>query len=138
MARWFDRFPARVEYREDAYLLDPQPRGLSAKIRGGRTFEVKAYRGSSGTIAATGRARGRMESWEKWRFPVVPFSGASGNHAGWRLLRKKRRISQFLPAGGRLRAMPSGAREGLVCTVELADVRLGDEPWWTLSFVADA
>jgi hypothetical protein len=34
VAGWFGRFPARTESREDTYLLDPQLRGLSVKIRG--------------------------------------------------------------------------------------------------------
>jgi hypothetical protein len=36
VARWFGRFPAWTESREDAYLLDPQLRGLSVKVRGAR------------------------------------------------------------------------------------------------------
>ena len=43
VAGWFARFPATVEAREDAYLLDPQLRGLSVKVRGGRALEVKVY-----------------------------------------------------------------------------------------------
>jgi hypothetical protein len=35
VARWFGRFPAAEESREDTYLLDPQLRGLSVKVRGG-------------------------------------------------------------------------------------------------------
>ena len=35
LAGWFERFPAGVESREDAYLVTPQLRGLSVKIRGG-------------------------------------------------------------------------------------------------------
>jgi hypothetical protein len=35
VARWFGRFPAGMESREDTYLLDPPLRGLSVKIRGG-------------------------------------------------------------------------------------------------------
>jgi hypothetical protein len=61
--------PGRVESREDAYLLDPQLPGLSVKVRGGGALEVKVYRGSPGILAVAGRARGRMESWQKWSFP---------------------------------------------------------------------
>jgi hypothetical protein len=38
VAEWFGRFPARTESREDTYLLDPQLRGLSVKVRGGGAF----------------------------------------------------------------------------------------------------
>jgi hypothetical protein len=65
VARWFGRFPAETESRQDTYLLDPPLRGLSVKIRGGRALEVKAYRGSPGILEVAGRARGRMESWQK-------------------------------------------------------------------------
>ena len=47
---WFARFPARTESREDTYLLDPQLRGLSVKVRGGAALEVKVYRGSPGIL----------------------------------------------------------------------------------------
>ena len=72
VARWFGRFPAATESREDTYLLDPQLPGLSVKVRGGGALEVKAYRGSPGILEVAGRARGRMESWQKWSFPVQP------------------------------------------------------------------
>jgi hypothetical protein len=69
VAGWFGRFPARTESREDTYLLDPRLRGLSVKVRGGAALEVKVYRGSPGILEVTGRARGRMQAWQKWTFP---------------------------------------------------------------------
>ena len=72
VARWFGRFPAGTESREDTYLLDPQLPGLSVKVRGGGALEVKAYRGSPGILEVAGRARGRLESWQKWSFPFSP------------------------------------------------------------------
>ena len=83
VARWFARFPAGTESREDTYLLDPQLPGLSVKVRGGGALEVKAYRGSPGILEVAGRARGRMESWQKWSFPVSPLSPGSGDPPGW-------------------------------------------------------
>ena len=44
VARWFGRFPAETQSRQDTYLLDPQLRGLSVKVRGGGALEVKVYR----------------------------------------------------------------------------------------------
>jgi len=86
-ARWFGR--------EDTYLLDPQLRGLSVKVRGGGALEVKVYRGSPGILEVAGRARGRMESWQKWSFPFRPPGQDRGDPAGWRSVRKRRRISRF-------------------------------------------
>ena len=77
VASWFSRFPAAAESREDAYLLDPQLRGLSVKVRAGRVLEVKVYRGSRGILQVPGRARGRLEAWQKWSFPCGPLAAAS-------------------------------------------------------------
>ena len=82
VAGWFGRFPARTEAREDTYLLDPQLRGLSVKVRGGGALEVKVYRGSPGILEVAGRARGRLESWQKWSFPFSPLRQDSGDPAG--------------------------------------------------------
>jgi hypothetical protein len=136
VAGWFGRFPAGVESREDIYLLDPQLRGLSVKVRGGGALEVKAYRGSPGMLEVAGRARGRMESWEKWSFPFRPPSGDSGDPPGWRPVRKKRRISRFSLASQRIVTRAEGLGQQPWCEVELTEVRMGGQDWWTLGFEA--
>jgi hypothetical protein len=136
VARWFARFPATAQSRVDTYLLDPQLPGLSVKIRGGGALEVKAYRGSPGILAVPGRARGRMETWHKWSFPVSPLSPGAGDPPGWRPVRKRRRISRFSLASGQITAR--GARPGGEpgCAVELTEIRTGGQDWWTLGFEA--
>ena len=119
---WFARFPARTESREDTYLLDPQLRGLSVKVRGGGVLEVKVYCGSPGILEVAGRARGRMESWQKWSFPFSPLGPGSGDPAGWRPVRKRRRISRFSLASGQLEARGPGLGEQPRCEVELTEV----------------
>jgi hypothetical protein len=52
VAEWLERFPAESQSREDTYLVDPQLRGLSVKVRGGGALEVKAYRGSPGELGS--------------------------------------------------------------------------------------
>jgi hypothetical protein len=132
---WFGRFPVAAESREDTYLLDPQLRGLSVKVRGGVALEVKVYRGSPGILAVAGRARGRMESWQKWSFPFSPLRQGGGEAAGWRSVRKGRRISRFSLASGPVaRAPGSGQEPG--CEVELTEVRTPGQDWWTLGFEA--
>ena len=136
VARWFARFPATAESREDTYLLDPQLRGLSVKVRGGGALEVKAYRGSPGILEVAGRARGRVEAWHKWSFPFSPLSPGAGDPPGWRPVRKRRRISRFSLASGQIAA--PGARPGQQpgCEVELTEIRTGGQDWWTLGFEA--
>ena len=136
VAGWFGRFPAATESREDTYLLDPQLPGLSVKVRGGRALEVKVYRGSPGIIEVAGRARGRLESWEKWSFPCSPPSGDSAGPAGWRPVRKRRRISRFSLASEPIVARPPGLGGEPRCEVELTEVRTAGQDWWTLGFEA--
>ena len=71
--------PGRDESRQDTYLLNPPLRGLSVKVRGGGALEVKAYRGSPGILEVPGRARGRLEAWQKWSFPFSPLRPGSGD-----------------------------------------------------------
>jgi hypothetical protein len=134
--RWFERFPARMESREDIYLLDPQLRGLSVKVRTGRSLDVKVHRGNQGILEVAGRARGHVESWQKWSFPCRQLSQASGDPVGWRLVTKTRRISRVSLTGGRTRACVPGLGEGPRCEVELTDVHVSGEVWWTLGFEA--
>jgi hypothetical protein len=129
VAGWFARFPAGVDSREDTYLLDPQLRGLSVKLRQGRALEVKVYRGSPGILEVAGRARGRLESWDKWSFPCDPLSQGA-DLPGWCPVRKL--IRRFSAASARVRE--PGEEAG--CEVELTEVRAGGRAWWTLGFEA--
>ena len=136
VAGWFGRFPAATESREDTYLLDPRLRGLSVKIRGGGALEVKAYRGSPGILEVAGRAHGPLQSWQKWSFPFSPPRPDSGEAAGWRTIRKRRRISRFSLASGPVVAPAPGPGLEPRCEVELTEVRTRGQDWWTLGFEA--
>jgi hypothetical protein len=136
VAGWFGRFPVRLDSRQDTYLVDPQVGGLSVKVRGGRAVEVKAYRGSPGILAVAGRARGRIEFWQKWSFPFTTPSQDSGVLAGWRPVRKRRRISRFSVASGQIVAAAPGLGQQPECQVELTEVRTGGQDWWSLGFEA--
>jgi hypothetical protein len=136
VARWFGRFPAEMESREDTYLLDPPLPGLSVKVRGGGALEVKVFRGCPGMLEVAGRACGRMESWQKWSFPFRPLSQHSADPAGWRPVRKRRRISRFPSARGQMVALAAGPGDERGCEVELTEVRTGAQDWWTLGFEA--
>ena len=136
VAGWFARFPAGTESREDTYLLDPSLPGLSVKIRGGRALEVKAYRGNPGILQVAGRARGLIEAWQKWSFPLSPGSQDGGDPAGWRPVRKRRRISWFSSASRQIAAAAAGLGTKPRCEVELTEVHTRGQDWWTLGFEA--
>ncbi len=136
VAEWFGRFPAETEAREDTYLLDPQLRGLSVKVRGGVALDVKVYRGSPGILYLPGRAHGRMESWQKWSFPIAPRGQDSDDLADWRPVRKVRRIGRFSLASTPVSARAPGLGQEPRCAVELTEVRTHGRDWWTLGFEA--
>jgi hypothetical protein len=136
VAQWFGRFPAETQSRQDTYLLDPQLPGLSVKVRGGGALEVKVYRGSAGNLEVPGRARGRIQSWQKWSFPVSPLSPDSGDPAGWRPVRKRRRISRFPLASGQIVTRAPGLDQQPRCEVELTEVHTRGQDWWSLGFEA--
>ena len=136
VAEWFGRFPAETESREDTYLVDPALRTMSVKVRAGRAFEIKMYHGSAGMLDVPGRACGRIQSWQKWSFPVGPLSQDGDAPAGWTVIGKRRRSCPFrlagegIVAGFRMRASEPG------CTAELTEVHVRDETWWSLGFEA--
>ena len=136
VAEWFGRFPAETQSREDTYLLDPQLRGLSVKIRGGAALEVKVYRGSPGILYLPRCARGRMESWQKWSFPIAALRQDSDNLASWRPVRKRRRITRFSLASRPVPAQAPDLGQEPQCAVELTEVRTSGRDWWTLGFEA--
>ena len=136
MADWFGRFPAQTVRLTDWYLVDPYLPGLSVKVREQRALEVKAYHGSPGLLDVPGRALGLLESWQKWSFPCDPASQGSDYPAGWRTVRKNRRIIRFSLARGSAVARFPGPGEEPGCAVELAEFRALGEDWWTLGFEA--
>jgi hypothetical protein len=133
VADWFARFEAAVESREDTYLLAPRLPGSSVKLRNGRLLEVKVCQGSPGILEVTGRARGRLESWDKWSFPHDPLSPDGAARPGSRPVRKLiRRFTLAAPGGARVRRL--GEEPG--CEVELTEVHVRGQAWWTLAFEA--
>ena len=136
VAGWFARFTARTESREDAYLLDPRWPGVSVKVRGGGPVEVKVYRGSPGILEVAGRARGRLEAWQKWPLALRPLSPGGGEAAGWRPVRKRRRISRFSLADGQIVAHARQRNHEAGCEVELTEIRTSGQDWWSLAFEA--
>jgi hypothetical protein len=139
VARRFAGPGQETESREDAYLINPDVDGLSVKIRAGRALEVKVFRGSPGILNFPGRARGRMQYWQKWSFPFHPLSQDSGHPDGWRRVRKQRRTSRFSVTGGQIRRGVPYARElagEARCAVELTELRVRYRDWWSVGLEA--
>lgn len=94
------------------------------------------HRGSPGILDVAGRAPGRMESWQKWSFPSGPLSHDYGDLACWRPVGKRRRISRFALASGRIVTHAAGLVHDPRCDVELTEIRTPGQEWWSLGFEA--
>jgi hypothetical protein len=80
-----------------------------------------------------GRARGHIQSWQKWSFPT---SQDGGEAASWRPVCKRRRISRFPLGSGQAAAPAPGRGQQPRCEVELTEARTCGQDWWTLGFEA--
>jgi hypothetical protein len=136
MAEWLGRFPGQTESREDCYLVNPRLPGLSVKLRAGQALDVKVYRGSPGILEVAGRARGRLQNWQKWSFPLGPPSHHGTVPGGWQPVGKRRYVSRFTLADPPALVAAPWQAGGPGCTVELTEVRLRDRSWWSLGFEA--
>jgi hypothetical protein len=123
------------ETRDDDYLISPRMPGLSIKIRGGASFEVKQHRGVVGALDIKDAAAGSIDSWIKRSIPLPggvdlsrPLEGSA-----WRRVSKRRQIARFpIERSGGGPGSP-GAPE---CSVELTEVEVTGQSWWTLGFEA--
>lgn len=140
VAAWFSASVPQLESREDSYLLSPDLGALSVKIRAGRALEVKTFLGSPGILDLAGRARGRMQYWRKWSFPVSSLSQDSDRQAGcWARVCKQRRIIRFALSGTRPEPAAADAREPASearCAAELSELRTQQGNWWSLGLEA--
>jgi hypothetical protein len=135
MAAWFGTSVSAQESREDAYLLRPDLGGLSVKVRGGRALEVKTFRGSPGILDLPDRARGRMQYWQKWSFPLRSPGQDAWEADGWRRVRKQRRTIRFSMTGERI-ASAAGPADEARCALELTELRTQHHDWWSCGLEA--
>jgi hypothetical protein len=94
--RAMPRQAARGEIDDMAACVQWQVKELPASVR-------------TTVLEVAGRARGRLEYWQKWSFPHGPASLHGRDSAGWRLVSKRRRISPLSLAGP---ASPVGGSDG--------------------------
>ena len=136
MLAWFGRFQSVTESREDRYLINPSMGELSVKIRGVETLDVKVRRGDRSTLEIPRRARGHVETWQKWSFPIPTGFGAKEGLEDWQAVRKTRRISAFRPKDDGRAAHAEASEDDNGCAVELTEIELDGAAWWTLGFEA--
>jgi hypothetical protein len=136
LLEWMGRFPTRTEARDDLYLMHPQMTGVSVKMRGLALLDLKVRLERSGLLTVPTWATAPITSWEKWSFPLESARRSIRDSRDWKRVRKVRHISRFSGRGHPVPPHgPVGERaEG--CSVELTDVTVDGQSWWTLAFEA--
>ena len=107
------------------------------KLRDGGALGVKSYLGSPGILDLPGGGGcGRLESWRKWSFPTGPPGHGGACPPGWAVVGKSRCGSWF-PLASRpdlAQVRPPAGVAG--CMVELTEVGVRGEAWWSVGFEA--
>lgn len=136
LAERLEPFGDAIEVREDSYLTGPVLPNLSIKIRGAAQLDVKAFRHSPGRLALPGGTRGRLEVWEKWSFPLAADPQPLLDSASWTKVKKVRRRRWFGVADGHLVERPLADAASPGCSLELTEVAIDGDDWWTLGLEA--
>jgi hypothetical protein len=136
MLAWLGPFRDQIEEREDRYLVEPSIPELGVKIKGGVQLDLKALKGSPGELALPGGVRGRLELWEKWTFPLRASAIPAPEASAWLALEKVRHRRSFRVVGAGIEERAISEAELPGCTVELTEVTVGEDRWWTLGLEA--
>ena len=126
---WLGPFAAPSEHREDRYLQQGSAT-LGIKVKDRRLLDVKVFQGREGRLV--GVPAGQIERWQRWSFPIESGHPPIPRDAGWLPVEKLRRRRWFSWIDGRAMevATPDAADGGM----ELTDIAIGPQRWWTVAF----
>jgi len=128
-----ERAPEAQPTRIDYYLRLPGHDDLGIKFREGR-IEIKQRAEQYGVEHLHEHVCGLVEGWRKWSFGVNDTGGGIGN-TGWIAVRKARRLRRYqVTETGDVAATASAEMTPQGCHIELAELIIHNEPWWSLAF----
>jgi hypothetical protein len=139
---WFEGRGSRMAYqapRRDRYLGLPGD-ALSIKLREGRV-EIKLRQQPGEFLRLHPQVTGILERWHKWSFaladPAAVVPGILATDPFWQAVDKHRGVARYRVAG----AEPPVAVAPDVypvqgCEVELVELYVGVQAWWSLCFEA--
>jgi hypothetical protein len=130
---WFEsgeRPPEWEPEREDRYLAHPDE-SLGIKLRQGK-LEIKRRESILESLALP-CVIGSVERWRKWSFALADDDLP---HNSWIAVHKRRRVRKYAIRDGRARAIPADDRPEQGCNVELTELTVNDDSWWTIGFEA--
>jgi len=141
ICEWFCRGDDVIQEqaRTDRYLNLGGCTTVGVKLREGR-FEIKARRAAPRALSLLETVHGLTDGWVKWS-SASPELGTSAESVSarepqeWLPVRKERWL-RWLDIGAADDMPPAGEPPVFGCTAELAQVTLGDMPWWTFALEA--
>lgn len=130
---------APPEEREDLYLYSPRCEYMGIKLRQGR-LEIKWRKTELGFVAFGDRVEGKAEKWGKWlcENPTAEsFQPADVVGKSWVSVKKVRSQRQYqVFPGESITAVPVTESINQGCTVELTQLGINSNAWWSLAFEA--
>lgn len=125
--------------REDVYLLFPGCESVGVKRREGR-FEIKVIRGAPEAVRYAPDVNGRSDSWAKWSYGKEGVGAwidlLEQEPAGWIAVKKLRWLRKFSLEGTRPEEVDTTTFPDQGCNIELTDLRVVDDRWWTIGLEA--
>ncbi len=135
---WFERLDPELESeREDVYLL-PAGAALNVKLRGGNV-EVKRREADGRRVRFHERVAAQVEPWVKWSFLLAEpggerEAGVASNRLWVRV--EKRRYQRIFETEEQARLLGAEAAHRAEVRLELTEIRLEGQDWWSLCLEA--
>lgn len=125
--------------RTDHYLIFPGSEAVGVKVREGK-FEIKALRGASETVRYSSNISGRSECWIKSSYEEEAVKAwvetLLSENQGLVKVTKVRWLRKFSLDHSKLLEVSSEERPDEGCNVELTQLTVKGEEWWTFAFEA--
>jgi hypothetical protein len=136
VASWFTHSGASgvEEVRTDTYRVSGRP-DVGVKHRSGTTLELKIRQSVGEPLVLGAGLAGRTEVWRKWSPAASPI--VNGHDGSWIEVRK-RIVKRLFSGDGAEKIFSCAARARMEtgCSVELAEVSVGQIHAWTFAFAA--
>ena len=141
--QWFHNgtiAPTPVAEREDWYLCLPGTVNLGIKQREGK-LEIKKRTSDCGVCSLSDRVSGQVEQWVKWSFGLDAEQSDIGKAAfqgEWIAVQKSRQQKRYeVTPSGTVQAIDSSDSSiSTGCNLELAQLLVFDQPWFSVGFEA--
>lgn len=142
IAQWFGGdslggYLSPPEEREDLYLLIPDCDYLGVKMRR-KGLEVKWRQTELGGLRLSNSWEGKVEKWLKWVCPdmMAPVPADLIASGQWVCVKKKRFQRLYQVEDGGLTPVPVEAPIPQGCSLEIVQLSIDSNPWWSLAFEA--